>query len=126
MTGGEKGATLVEALVALVILGVALAGILPSFTTQLHSNARCEQRSGAVSAAQQVLDALRLEDPAAMPMIGTSAPQLIMVGELQYEVITRYCADNTYCNTESRHLIVEVQRDGRTIYDVETIYTQLR
>jgi type II secretory pathway pseudopilin PulG len=124
--GRERGATLVEALVALAILGVALTGILPSFITQLQSNTRSEERTSAVVAAQLVMDFHRLEDPEAMPTTGTSAPQLVTIGGLEYEVTTRYCVEPAFCGDESRHLVVEVHRLGRKIFDVETVYTQLR
>lgn len=122
----SRGATLVEALVALAILGVALTGILPSFITQLQSNTRSEERTSAVIAAQLVMDFHRLEQPRDMPTNGASAPQLITIGGLEYEVITRYCVQPVYCNDEARHLLVEVNRRGRKIFDVQTVYTQLR
>ena len=109
----QGGFTLVETLVALVILGIALTGILPAFTSHTRVNARSQQRSGAIVAAQQVLESLRLDDPAAMPEAGSTAPQLVLVGDVPYEVITHYCENESLCDDASRHLTVEVQLDGK-------------
>ena len=62
MNGRCEGFTLVEALCATAILGIALVGILPTFTTYVDSNTRSEERSGAMAAGQQVLEQVRLLD----------------------------------------------------------------
>jgi prepilin-type N-terminal cleavage/methylation domain-containing protein len=122
---GQRGVTLVEALVALAILGIALTGVLPAFTTQTRANTRSHERASAVSAAQQIVEALRFEDPSALPSVGATAPRLVTVGDLQFDVVTRFCVEPGFCNDDSRHLTVEVQREGRLIYDVQTVYTRL-
>ncbi len=121
----QRGFTLVEAVTAIGILGLVMVGILMSFTTQMHANTRSEARTGAISAAQIRMEDLRRDDPASLPNVGQSAPQVHMVGNLRYEVITLYCSRPTYCDTASRHLIVEVYHQGRKVYEVETVYTQL-
>lgn len=126
MSPAARGVTLIETLVALAILGISLAGILPSFVTQLHSNTRNEERSGAVIAAQWVLDSLRLQDPSTLPATGASAPQLVTIGASPYEVTTRYCQRTAFCGVNSRHLRIEVRLRNRELYDVETVYTRLR
>lgn len=121
----ERGLTLIEALVALAILGIAAVAIMPAFMTQLDSNRRSETRSGAVTASQQVLEGLRLADPASLPTTGAGAPQTVTVGDRTYEVTTFYCLQAALCDARSRHLRVEVSHDGRVVYDVETVFTQL-
>lgn len=122
----ESGSTLVETVVALFLLGLALTGILPAFSTILQTNTRCENRSNAVAAAQQVLDALRIEDPETLPISGASAPQLLTVGGDEFEVITRFCVVASLCSPTRRQIVVEVQRSGSKVFDVETIFAQLR
>ena len=46
-----KGFTLVEALVAISIMGIALAGIVPSFIHNMDTNTSSEQHSDAVAVA---------------------------------------------------------------------------
>jgi general secretion pathway protein I len=124
--GREQGFSLTEALIALGILAVVAISVLPAFMTHVGANSRNELRSSAISAAQERLESLRLENPAAMPDSGSSAPQLITVDGQQLEVVTHYCERAEYCTDDrSRHIRVEVKADGRTVYDVETVYTQL-
>jgi len=118
--------SLVEALLAIVILGMALASVTQAFMTQRKVNEMNELRSGAEAAAQQVMERLRREDPASMPSSGASSPETIVVDGRGYQVVTRYCLDAGYCGAGSRHLRLEVSFAGRSLFDVETVYTQLR
>jgi prepilin-type N-terminal cleavage/methylation domain-containing protein len=122
----QRGFTLTESLVALSILGIALAGILPSFLSHLDANSLTEERSAGVAAAQQVMEGLRHTDPASMPSSGKSAVQLVTVGNREYEVLTHYCVVPKYCDADSRHILIEVGYGGQTIYTLETVFTQLR
>lgn len=121
-----RGFTLVEAIVAVAILTVMIVAVLSGFASQTASNARSERRTAAVSAAEQAIEFLRMEDPATMPDTGVVGPQAIVVNDRQYEVYTRFCVDTTLCKEHVRHITVEVQLDGSKIYDVETVFTQLR
>jgi len=121
-----KGFTLVESLVALSILGIALAAMMPGFLTQTDVNTLNEERWGAVEAAQQVMEELRQVNPGSLPTSGSAATQVVTVGNRDYEVVVSYCRRNEYCGSDSRHLAAEVQFGGRVIYTVETVYTRLR
>jgi prepilin-type N-terminal cleavage/methylation domain-containing protein len=121
-----KGFTLVEALVAISIMGIALAGIVPSFLHNMDTNTSSEQHSDAVAVAQEVLEQLRHEDPTLMQSSGSSDVQVIAVGGRDYEVINSYCTNSDYCTSGSRHIVVEVSFAGRIIYELETVYTQLQ
>lgn len=122
----ERGFTLVETLVAMGILSMVVVGVLASFMVQSASNTRSEQRTEAVAVAEQTLEFLRLDDPETMPDSGTTGPQLVNLNGREYEVYTSYCAQSGYCSDTARHLVVQVFLNGREVYDVETIYTQLR
>jgi prepilin-type N-terminal cleavage/methylation domain-containing protein len=127
LSASSRGATLVESLVALAILGIATAGILPAFTQQLHANHRSEIRSAAIIAAQQSMEALRMLDPETeIASGGSSAPRLVTVGGLEFEVVTHYCERDEFCDTNSRHIRIEVWFQDQVAYDVETVYTQLK
>ena len=121
-----KGFTLVESLIAMAIMGIALAGVLPSFIHNLDTNTSSERHSDAVAVAQQVLEQLRVEDPTLMPTSGSSDIQILTVGGRDYEVVERYCDITAYCTSASRHIIVEVSFAGREIYELETVFTQLQ
>ena len=122
----EKGFTVVEALISIFLLGVVLAGILPGLLTFLDTNTLSEEKSDAVAAAQVVLERLRLEDPATLPSSGSSSPQIVDVGGHEFEVVNHYCTVSEYCGTDSRHIRVEVFYGGETLFEIESVYTQLQ
>ena len=121
-----RGATFVEALVAIFIVGLAAAAMLPAFMTQLDANTRSGERTGAVSAAEIELEELRLDDPELMSSSGSSSPKMIVVGDHAYEVVTHYCERSELCGDTTRHIRVEVRLNGEMIHDVQTVFTQLR
>jgi general secretion pathway protein I len=121
----DSGFTLVEALVAIAILGIALVGVLPTFQTFVDANELSEERSNALAAGQVVMEALRREQPASLPKTGSSSVQTVSVGDHAYEIVAHYCQKTQYCTTTSRHIVVEVSFAGETIYSLETVYTRL-
>jgi len=121
-----KGFTLIEALMAVAILGIALVGVLPSFITLLDANTLSEERSDAVAVAQLVREDLRRTEPSTLPSSGVSAVQLITVGDKEFEALTRYCVRSEYCGSASRHIVVEIAYAGTTVYQIETVYTKLQ
>ena len=122
----ERGFTLLEGLLALAILGIALAGILPAFFGYMNVNTRNEMRTGAVAAAQEQMETLRFGDPSTMPTSGVSGPTYVNVDDREYEVISRYCIRSEFCTTNSRHVLVEVEFDGNVVYQTESVFTKLR
>lgn len=121
----EAGFTLIESLVALAILGVLLAAILPTFFTYLDANTMSEERTGALAAAQETMELLRQTDPTTMPNAGSSPLQVVSVGDRDFEVLTHFCTANQFCGDDSRHLLIEVSYGGRTVYSVESVFTAL-
>ncbi len=122
----NKGFSLVEAIVATAILGILMAAVIPAFMSNLQVNNRNEQRSEAVNLAQQTLETLRRTDMASLPMSGSSTASALYNGRT-YTLVTRYCSAASYCAQNSaRHLVVEIRLDGKKVYDVETVYTNLR
>lgn len=121
----SRGITLLEGLVALAFVGIVAASVLTAYMAQVSSNTRNEIRSAAVLALHERMEALRLEDPESLPLAGSSAPQLVTVGTLEFEVVTGYCGIPVYCNDTTRHVTVEVYHDGHRIYDAQTVFTQL-
>jgi prepilin-type N-terminal cleavage/methylation domain-containing protein len=122
----ERGFTLLEGLLALAILGIALAGILPAFFGYMNVNTRNEMRTGAVAAAQEQMEALRFGDPSTMPTSGFTGPTSVRVDDREYELISRYCIRSEFCTTHSRHVLVEVGFDGNVVYQTESVFTKLR
>ena len=122
----ERGFTLLEGLLALAILGIALAGILPAFFGYMNVNTRNEVRTGAVAAAQEQMEALRFADPSALPTSGATGPSYIGIDDREYELVSRYCIRPEYCTANTRHVLVEVGFGGNVIYQTESVFTKLR
>ena len=58
----EAGFTLLEVLLAVVILGVSLTTILLQFQTALHAGSISQERTNAVIYAKEKLESLKIED----------------------------------------------------------------
>lgn len=116
------GFSLVEALVAVSIFGVALAAIVPSFVFFSRSNLSSQRRTEAAAIAQQVVDGLRQKDFATWDPSGES--YTLSAGGGDYKAELTYCTGTlTLCNSGARHLRVEVKQHGKTYYEVETVFT---
>ena len=122
----ERGFSLVEVLLAVALVGTVILGVLPAFIVCKDTNTRNELRSGAAAAAQSVMEGHRRVDPSTLPTTGSSAMQVVTVGERDFEVVTHYCVENVLCDLQSRHLVVEVGFGTETILTIESVYTKLR
>lgn len=121
-----RGLTLVEVLVALAILAL-IGPVLAGFIGYLRINTRAEIRSQAVTLAQERLESLRLVNPQSLPT-GGCQEETRSRGGRTYTVRTCYCENRSLCGAGARHLSVRVFLSGETtpVYQVETVYTQLR
>lgn len=120
------GFTLTEAVLAIAIVGIVLAAMLPAFLTYSDTNTLSEERSGAVAAAQQTMESWRQLDPTTLVTTGAAPVGIVEVGNREYEVISRFCTEPTYCDSDTRHILVEVRYGGRVVYTVESVFTRLR
>ncbi|WP_299406842.1 type II secretion system protein [Acaryochloris sp. IP29b_bin.148] len=130
----EQGLTLVEAVVSILIFFIALAGIVPISLNYSLAAIRNEQRTGAIAMSQQILDELRQVDASTLPdgnttlttlPSGESLTDVPLMGK-EYSSQITYCQTSSasYCDANSRHIKIEVLRDGQSIYEVETVYTK--
>jgi len=122
----QRGLTLIEGLIALGLLSIALISLLPTFQTLIDANTFSEERSNSLAAAQEVMEALRHQDPASLPDSGSSGIQVVTIGNQEYEVVTHFCQRDEYCGPDVRHIVVEVSYAGKVVYAIETVFTRLR
>ena len=61
-TRSQAGFTLLEVLLAVVIMGVSLTTILLQFQTALHAGSISQERTNAVIYAKEKLESLKIED----------------------------------------------------------------
>ena len=123
----EKGFSLMEVVFSLGLLGIVTAGIAPSFIHHVKLITKNETRTRALSAAQTVLDEIRVSNPQDLPTSGSSTPQTVVVGKNNFSVVTNYCIASEYCTSiNTRHLHLVVSHQGESIYELETVYTKLK
>jgi len=120
----RQGFTLVETVVALVLLGVILVSLLPAIAHGMRVNSHSEIRTGAVAVAQQEIDNLRaIGDtwPASGTVSSISTGSTTFQSRLSYQ---QYC-DANGCYDGARLVTVEVSHNGRMYYRVRTVFTSL-
>ena len=123
----SRAFTLVEVLVALAIFSISALALANGFNAHLKTNLLSEQKSGAILAAGRVLDGYRVQDPTTFPASGTAAAVNIPVGNRTYAVTVTFCSPNTYCTSNNiRALHVEAALNGTLLYQVDTVFAQLR
>jgi len=123
----QSGFSLMEVIISMALIAIISAGAIPAFLFQFQTVTRNELRSGAINAAQEMLDQVRVENPSSLPMSGSSPVATINAGHRSFSVIVHYCLELDYCaQSNTRHLTVDVSYRGQEIYSVETIFTQLR
>lgn len=118
----QRGLTIVEGLVAIAILAIAMAAVIPAFTNNARINSQQEHRSGAVAAAQVVLDNLRVRSWASWP-----TSQTVDAGSHTYDVAITVCSQGStdcFTTTDARHVRLEVSNGGTTYYTVATVFTR--
>lgn len=121
----RDGLSIIEAVIAVSLLAIALTSILPAMTNFSRINTQQEVKTGAVVAAQQVLDRLRQADFDTWPQNGET--QTVEVNAATYDVNISYCSagsSDCYSTTFARHVNLEVEHHDKTVYEVETVYTR--
>ncbi|BBM03393.1 type II secretion system minor pseudopilin GspI [Microbulbifer sp. GL-2] len=98
----QRGFTLVEVLVALVIFGVIAASVLQAMQRSVRQQRIMEERLAANWVAQQVLSQVRLQTP--WPPVGEKKDE-VTFAEREWEVTARVEATN---EERLRHIIIEV------------------
>lgn len=122
----EQGFTLVEMLVALLIFGIVAASATPAFISHLRHNTAAEVRIGALAAAQRILDDLRVQNPASLPLSGSVVLTNLAGVSQHYSAQINYCLRNQFCGSASRHIELQIFHRGIEVYETETVFTQLR
>lgn len=125
-----RGLSIVEVVIALVILTIVLAGLLPSFIGNLQINNRTELKGAAVVIAQRKLEQLRRQDLTKTTLgTQTTGPTTEIATEngREFSVNTTFCRDVSRCIGSARQIVVEVfypKNSASKLYEVETVYTQ--
>lgn len=128
-----KGFSLLEVMVSLLILLAIMGGLLPVFVTYRLTTVNNDVKTGAIAVSQEILDELR-QDPTVedWPDTGTLTEtpngtniSAISHSNKNYTAEISYCSDDTLCNDTTRQVTLEINHNDRTIYTIQTVYTQL-
>lgn len=120
----SSGFSLIEAIIAVSLLGIALAAIVPSFVSYAGVNRDSEIKTQALAVAQEVFDELRWTGTFSnWPASGTLR-QISREGRTFDAVITWCTSELELCDTNIRHVQVEVRFNDRTYFTAQTAYTQ--
>lgn len=123
----NRGFSIIEVMVSMVILAIVIANILPAFAYQMRVNTRAELRTQAMEAGQRVVDDLRFIPPNTLPTAGAGTINYVTIGDRTYLVTPHYCLRAAYCAAaSSRHITVRVAFKGTQLYETETVYTTLQ
>lgn len=123
----EYGFSLIEVLISLVLLTVVLSGVIPAFASFSSKNSFSEMRMEAIQAVEMVMDDLRMINPNTLPTSGNDGSQIITVNNHAFNVTTFFCETPAYCSSiNNRHIRVVAERNGLSLYEAQTVYTQLR
>lgn len=100
----QRGFTLVEVLVALVIFGVIAASVLKTLQDSVRQQAALEERLTANWVAQQALAEIRLRTD--WPPLGKKTEK-VLLGDREWQVTAEVKTTN---EPKMRHIIVQVGR----------------
>lgn len=122
-----KGFSLLEVMVALGIFGITMAYMGESLSRQVIASKDSDARAAAAMAVQQYFDEVRSADPSTLPGSGSGTPVRFTIGGNSLTLTPSFCENITYCSTANvRHIVARVTKNGREIFEAETIFTQLR
>lgn len=124
MKGHKKynGFGLIEGLMAITLLGIALAGIIPVFISYQNVNNQSELRSNAILAAEQVMDQLKNRPFEDWETYRTETNgHAVTVGSYDYSITLDFQAVTGLNAT--RRVDVGVSRNGKTYFEASTIVT---
>ena len=125
-SNSARGFTMLEVLVSMVLFGIVSIGMTKAYIAQMHVNTMSETRSQAVQAAIRVLDFTRTLDPATLPNSGSSSAQTIVINNKSFAVKLFYCRVPALCSVSSRNITAQVSFKNKKVYEVSTVFAQLR
>ena len=112
---GENGFSLIEMMIAMVILAVGLGGLTILFVTAMNTNLKSSRDTGATMAAQTVLEQI-----SAQPALQGSAPVVVTdCAGTQYRVATDGGAPNPAGTGNGATLVPSVPGAGNAGYPGE-------
>ncbi|WP_162621413.1 type II secretion system protein [Deinococcus arenae] len=126
----QAGFTIIELLVALAVLGIAMATIMSAMLANTNLNNKVEKQANAMRVAEQVMESYRQRSD--YGTLRAPLSQNVTMNGRTYTAMTTFCPtdlpsatlSSMPCNNTSVYIRVEV-RDGITaLQKVESYFTQ--
>ena len=122
----QNGFTIIEALMAIAILGIIVAGIVPAYSHYSQLNTISELKSSAAAVAQEQMERMRRQDFSMWEGSGHSS--MISMGGREFEMVVThspYGSDENSHVSGARRIHTAIFSGNRLVYEVTTIYTQI-
>lgn len=120
----SQGLTLVELLIAIMLIGIVVTAISPALIGNLQINSRSEEKQQAAAAARQVLDLLRAGGT--LPDHGSQ--EFSVTQGRTFDVTAEFCKDSSsLCvgNAVEVYLTVKPEGQEREVLTAETVLTDI-
>jgi hypothetical protein len=128
----EQGLTYMESIVAAATFTISMMTLGTAFVGQRMTTLNAAMTTGASVAAQQVTDKLRQTNPTDMPTSGTvvvnnATTSPLSVMGYSYGTEVTYCpTGHVVCNSSTRQVRIKVNFNGKSIYAVDTVFTDFK
>lgn len=121
-----EGFTLIEVLVALLILGVALMFLLSALLGNTNLNTKIDRKAEAIRVSEGILENYRQSSD--YGGLRTDTSQTVTRRGTNYAVDTDFCPDDApstmACTTTSVYIRLKVKYDGKVLHQADTYYTE--
>lgn len=122
----QSGFTIIEALMAVAVLGIIVAGIVPAYSHYSQLNTRSELKSSAAAMAQEQMEKMRRLDFSMWEASGHTETK--SMGGREFTMVvshSQYKPDDGTTISGAKKIHTKISSGDRLIYEVTTIYTQL-
>jgi prepilin-type N-terminal cleavage/methylation domain-containing protein len=136
----NKGFTLTESLVSMMILSITLTVMFPAFMTFAMENSNKRNMSDAIALSNNVLDNLRRSRITTVPLGNTVTTkeysgksyrinQYVCVDLSNVNAATPTCTTTSSDSSPSRDILIRIEKGSspyEQVYQVETVFSSLR
>jgi prepilin-type N-terminal cleavage/methylation domain-containing protein len=117
------GFTLIEVLLAIIVIAIVFSVTIPVFVSFAGINRLSEQRTVANNAVRQSLELLRNVSISTMPTSGNVVQNQTLDGHALV-ITTYYCPVTTApCNATSKNIKVEVKENDKLLTRISTVFS---
>ncbi len=118
----RSGFTLVETLMAITLLGIILAAVVPALLSNTALNRDSDYRTKGYQAVKRVIDEYRTVD-LSDSSISVDNTRDINISGTSFKVSTDFCSVPAYCVSNAKQFVVTAKIGQKVYATVETVFT---